>query len=842
MGKREENGSMSPGTLLSYHYFKKMKTRSAHKHFSPGITTALCFAASISMAATISVDLSAPGKPVPATLHGLFFEDINYAADGGLYAELVQNRSFEHRESLYSWSGTERNGGKGKLTVEHEAPLNANNLNFLRIHVGDSATGMFGAANTGFGGMALKAGDKYKFTTHVRRRAGDRATLQVALENPAGDVIARANIPNIGPDWKKVELTLTSIATVNDARLVLLAGQPGAVDVDMVSLFPEKTFKGRRNGLRTDLAQALADLKPGFMRFPGGCIVEGRDFANMYRWKDTIGDVAQRKQNWNLWQDRTSPQYSQTYGLGFFEYFLLCEDMGAEPMPVVNCGMCCQARRGTHVPLDSLSPYVQDALDLIEFANGPVNSEWGSVRAAMGHPKPFNMKMIGVGNEQWNQEYFDRYAIFHKAIKAKYPDMEIVSTSGPHPDDPLFKFAWDKFKSGTPAEVVDEHYYRPPQWFLENNHRYDDYDRKGPKVFAGEYAAHDGNRANNLRSAITEAAFATGLWRNSDVVTMTSYAPLFAKYGHVQWRPDLIWFDNTRVVLTPNYHVQALLGQHRPTEVVPVTLDSPVNEPTPFAGRIGVGTWRTQAEFKDIVVTKDGKTLLQSDFSKDSTGWEKHGGAWSVVDGALRQTSNDERVRAFAGDPSWTDYTLSLKARKISGTEGFLISFASKDPDAVTWWNIAGWENSEHGLEAPGANARVRGKIETNRWYDIRIELKGATVKCYIDDKLIQEAGAKPTQSLFASAGRDRKSGETIVAVANASGTPLTSNVKLAGIKGIKPNARAIVLTSGSPDDENTLEDPSKVKPREESLRLSGPSFEHTFPAWSFTVLRVSGR
>jgi alpha-L-arabinofuranosidase len=305
----------------------------------------------------------------------------------------------------------------------------------------------------------------------------------------------------------------------------------------------------------------------------------------------------------------------------------------------------------------------------------------------------------------------------------------------------------------------------------------------------------------------------------------------------------LIWFDNTRVFGSPSYYVQMMYARNRPDISLPVKLDAPLVQPPSLAGRIGVGTWRTQAEFKNITVTKDGQTVFQSDFSKDFSGWETHGGNWSVVDGALRQTSEDERIRAFAGDPSWTDYSLSLKARKIAGSEGFLVSFASKDPNGVTWWNIGGWANTQHGLEVPGANAPyVPGKIETGRWYDIRIELKGATVKCYLDGQLIQQAASKPTRALYAAAGRDNKSGETILAIANPGGVPVTTQINLAGAKTIAPSAKAIVLTSTSPDDENSFDQPKKVSPREETIHAGGPQFEYTFPPWSFTIVRVGTR
>ncbi len=786
--------------------------------------------------ATIEID---PGKTIGTfspTLHGIFFEDINYAADGGLYAELVQNRSFEHREKLYAWQETKR-GGAGTLAIATEHPVHPNNPSYLRMQVTGGAPG-FGVANSGFGGIAVKQGKEYLVAAHIRA-TGFPGELVVQLEDGDGKEIGECRFRDVGSAWQRYEGRFISQATTDTARLVVRPSATGTIDLDMVSLFPKATFKGRRNGLRADLAQLLADMKPGFMRFPGGCIVEGTDFNNMYRWKDTIGEIWERKQNWNLWANRESPQYHQTYGLGFFEYFQFCEDIGAAPVPVVNCGMCCQARGGRHVPLDELQPFIQDALDLIEFANGPVNSEWGAKRAAMGHPTPFDLKMIGVGNEQWHQEYFDRYDLFYKAIKAKYPDMQIITTSGPQASDALFHFAWDKFRAGTPADIVDEHYYRPPQWFLENVDRYDRYDRTGPKVFAGEYAGHDANRRNNQRSAMAEAAFITGLWRNAEVVTLAAYAPLFAKVGHVQWRPDLIWFDNTRSYGSPSYHVQAMYGHNVPDVALAVKVDAPLLRAATFAGRIGVGTWRTRAEFKDIQVTKGGRTLFASDFSQGFSDWKTHGGDWSVVDGALRQTSEEENVRAFIGDPNWSDYTVTLKARKISGNEGFLVSFANRDADTVTWWNIAGWNNTQHGLEVPGASAPlVPGKVEAGRWYDIRVELRGATVKCFLDDQLIQAAECKPTLGLYAAAGHDKETGETILAVTNPGGEGLTTQIKLAGGKVVQSPVKASVLAADGPDAENTFEQPRKVAPQEETFPASGARLTRQFPPWSLTILR----
>jgi alpha-L-arabinofuranosidase len=791
--------------------------------------------------ARVTVEANSPGRPVPSTLHGLFFEDINYGADGGLYAELIQNRSFEDDEPLYGWHEAANGRAQGRLSVVSESPLNANNLHFLRIFVSNPGSQGYGAGNSGFDGIAVRESDNYLFSIYARRRAGDSAALRVGLKDEKGNSLATVTITNIGEAWQKFGATLTSSATVTNSRLVVLATQTGVMDVDMVSLFPEKTFKGRRNGLRADLAQALADMKPGFLRFPGGCIVEGKDFANMYRWKDTIGDVSERKQNWNVWQDSQSPEYNQTYGLGFFEYFQFCEDIGAEPVPVVNCGMCCQVRKGPPVPLDQIGPFVQDALDLIEFANGPTNSFWGAKRAAMGHPAPFNLKFVAVGNEQWQQLYFDRYNVFYQAIKAKYPGIKIISSAGPLPNDALWHFAWDKFKNGTPAEVVDEHYYMAPRWFYENVNRYDGYDRNGPKIFVGEFAAHDGSgRRNTLRAALAEAAYMTGLWKNADEVLLASYAPLFGKVGHDQWHPNLIWFDNARIALTPSYYAQAQFAQNRPDVVLPVKVEAPDVAESP-AGMIGVGTWKSQAEFKDIRVTApDGRILFDSDFSKEGmAGWQTSGGDWKVVDGVLRQNADGENIRALAGDPAWSDYTLTLKARKLGGSEGFLILFHTPGMDNPVWWNLGGWGDTEHSLQGGGlVEDHVHGSIETGRWYDIRIELRGGSVKAFLDGKLIHETESKPIAAFYAAAGRDRRVGELVLQMVNPFSEPMLVAVKINGARKLGNKARTITLANPYPDAECSLDKPNAVAPHAGEFLGVAPEFSCTLSPYSLTTFR----
>jgi alpha-L-arabinofuranosidase len=800
--------------------------------------------ASASQSARITIQADQAGIAVAPTLHGLFFEDINYGADGGLYAELVQNRSFEDREPLYAWREIAGPGAAGRLTIESASSLNTNNLHFLRLQVAQPGQEGYGVANAGFDGIALHAGDNYWFSIFARCQAGDAAALRIVLEDGNNQVLAATNIIGLGSAWKKFEVKLTSPASVMNGRLVVLATRPGTVDVDMVSLFPEKTFKSRRNGLRADLAQALADMKPGFLRFPGGCIVEGKDFDNMYRWKHTIGDVAERKQNWNVWRNDRSPHYNQTYGLGFFEFFQFSEDIGAEPVPVVNCGMCCQARKGPFVPLDQLGPYVQDALDLIEFANGPTNSVWGARRAAMGHPAPFNLKFLAVGNEQWQQDYFDRYGVFYKALKASYPDLNIISSSGPFPSDPLWQFAWNKFRTGTPAEVVDEHYYVAPRWLYENVNRYDTYDRRGPKIFVGEFAAHDGGaKRNNLRAALAEAAFMTGLWKNADEVILASYAPLFGKVGHDQWHPNLIWFDNSRVALTPSYYAQAQFAQNRPDVVLPVKVEAPAVAES-YAGMVGVGAWNTRTEYKDLRVTAaDGRILYESDFTKGLEGWKTAGGDWTVVDGALRQNAIGENFRAAIGDPAWTNYTLTLKARKLSGNEGFLVLFQTTDLAQPVWWNIGGWNNTEHSLQGGSlAENHARGSIETNRWYEVRIELRDGAVKAYLDGKLIHEAQRKPLATFYAAAGRDRRAGELVLQMVNPFAEAMAVTVELAGAGKWGSQARMITLTHPDPAAENSLDHPGLVAPRQGKFAGVAPVFICPLEPYSLTTLRIPER
>ena len=553
---------------------------------------AMALASTLTMTAqthVMDVNTKKVGAPIQKTMYGLFFEDINYAADGGLYGELVKNRSFEFPDHLMGWEAF------GNFDVEDDGPFERC-PHYVQLRDPGHSDRRSGLANNGFFGIGLKQGEEYRFSVWARAPHGfgkiivqfiDRATMGERQE------FAEAKLDISSPQWKKYEVVMKSTRTIDKAQLRIFLDGTNGVDLEHVSLFPVNTFKQRKNGMRADLAQALADEHPGLLRFPGGCIVEGVDLKTRYQWKNTIGPVENRPLNENRWEYTFSyrffPDYFQSYGLGFFEFFQLSEDIGAEPLPVLNVGMACQFqnwdKEEAHVPYDQLQPYIQDCLDLIEFANGPADSEWGKKRAEMGHPEPFNMKYIGVGNEQWDDLYFKRLEPFVAAIRAKYPNIQIVGTSGPDSEGKMFEKGWAAMKKQK-ADLVDEHFYRNEDWFLATPEgkerygncgasRYDTYDRKGPKVFAGEYACHGKNhhKWNHYEASILEAAFMTGMERNADVVYMTAYAPLFAHVEGWQWRPDLIWYDNLRVFKSCSYYVQQMYAMNKGTNVLPLTMD-----------------------------------------------------------------------------------------------------------------------------------------------------------------------------------------------------------------------------------------------------------------------------
>lgn len=577
------------------------KTKSlAMLSLSIALGTQLIFAQSHN----IQVDLKKVGSPIQKTMYGIFFEDINYGADGGLYAELIKNRSFEFPQSLLGWTTF------GKVEVRTDDPAFPNNPHYVRLSYPGHDEKQTGLDNEGFFGVGVKKDADYRFSVWARLPEDSTSgSIRIELIDPESNIFTTQKLTIDSKEWKKYQVVLKATKTEAKARLRIFLTSKSAVDMDHVSLFPVDTWKGRENGLRKDLAQALYDLHPGVFRFPGGCIVEGTDLNTRYEWKNSVGPVENRKLNENRWEytfpNRFFPDYFQSYGMGFYELFQLSEDIGAEPLPVISCGLACQFQNHSdkaNVPVSELDPYVQDALDLIEFANGDITTKWGKLRADMGHPASFNLKMMAVGNEQWGSLYPERLEPFVKAIRAKYPTFKIVGTAGPSPDGKDFDYGWKEMKR-LKADLVDEHYYKDPQWFLANANRYDKYDRKGPKVFAGEYACHPKDRKNNFESALCEAAFMTGFERNADVVYQCTYAPLFAHVQGWQWRPDLIWFDNLRSVRSVNYYVQQLYGMNVGTNVL-----TTVENKLPLEGLDGIYASSALDKTKNEIILKIANT------------------------------------------------------------------------------------------------------------------------------------------------------------------------------------------------------------------------------------------
>lgn len=500
----------------------------------------------------LTIDASKFGPAIPRTLHGIFFEDINHAVDGGLYAELIRNRSFEHTDKFEGWIIKIDSNTQAKVYIDNTKPLNENNPNYLKVDI-NSSNGEVVIINTGYDGIPLKKGETYNLSFYAKTDPNFDGMIRIDLEDKRGNQYSNEQVINqqLRNEWSKISTNFIANEDVSNAQFVIRIKGIGSLCLDMISLFPEKTW----NGMRLDLVEMLEKLRPGFVRFPGGCLVEGDSLKNAYRWKDTIGSIEGRKTNRNLWG------YYQSYGIGFYEYLLLCEHLGAEPVPVFNAGMSCQVRGAEYCPLDQMDEWVQNVLDFIEFANGLIDTYWGSIRAFLGHPKPFNVKYIGIGNENWGEEYYTRFQLFWKAIKGKYPNIKIIFSGPPNYEGSAFRQSWNWARE-IDVDILDEHIYTSPEWFLINADRYAKYPREGPKVMVGEYAAHTVGKRNNLQSALAEAAFMTGLERNSDVVIMASYAPLFNRINWSQWTPDLIWFDGKRVYGTPSYYVQKIFSEN----------------------------------------------------------------------------------------------------------------------------------------------------------------------------------------------------------------------------------------------------------------------------------------
>ncbi len=862
---------------------------------------------------TLTVDASNEVHEISDLLYGIFIEDINFAADGGLYAEMVQNRSFEFTQlaagnQKHAWSdvGTV----SAEVTIaDAENGLNINNTNYMVI-TNESAE-KAGIANRGFlEGMAVQEGAAYRFSIYAKGLDGYTGPVYVDLM--AGEEsAASAAIESITSEWAKYELTLNSTKTASSNVKLQVTIDSGKAAVDMVSLFPENTYKGRENGLRVDLAEKLEALEPAFLRFPGGCVVEGATIETRYNWKDSIGvdengeplefngaygDVAGRKMGQNIWTDERAandqfPSF-MSYGLGFYEYFLLAEDLGAIGVPVVNCGLCCMGQSdgsGPSVGSDEAQQYIQDALDLVEFCRGDASTKWGAVRIAMGHEEPFALKYIGIGNEQWGTNFYLHYEEFVKAFAEArkenpdmYGDIELMFTAGVDDGDSgagqhseayseAANFLEDNSEYTVTdfAGAIDHHYYNDPDWFLSHTDYYDEtnYSRTefsgtlyhgGIPVFLGEYAA----RSNTLNAALAEAAYMTGLERNGDIVVMAAYAPLFGNLTAMHWAPDLIWFNN--VVSTPsiNYFVQQIFAKNAGTTLLDSTLEGAEmkSDKAALAGKVGVGTWSTSAAFDNlkIVNTESGEELGSQDFESDTLSeWEMvSDGDWSIEDGKLVQASTVTDTAAYSttgtaayfGDVNWSDYTYTLEATKIGGDEGFLIPFSVGDKNNNFFWNIGGWGNTvsclqqvKNGTKSDQVPGTAKNCVlETGKAYQLKIEVSENHVNCYIDDKLYVDYDLVETTSYEAYhvVSMD-DSGDIIIKMVNITDSVKTFAIDLQNAEITSDTAEVDVVAGNDLANDNILgKDPVVTL---ESSTVSGVKnqFNYTVPQYSVTVLRI---
>ncbi|OFI37326.1 alpha-N-arabinofuranosidase [Arthrobacter sp. SW1] len=799
---------------------------------------------------TIDINAAAPGPAIDPAMYGIFYEDINQGADGGIYAELVQNRSFEFNSAdnraftpMTGWE-TLRRGSDGAVgVVNDDNRLNEKNRNYLRIDAMSAGAGAgagIGVRNSGWNaGQKLEAGKKYNYSVWARTSNPAGSTLAVTLETPEGARLAMASVKVKGDNWAKYSVTLSPKDSSNAGRLSTLVQGTGTVRLDMVSLFPQDTWKGRPNGLRKDLAEKVAALKPGFLRFPGGCIVNTGNYdsysapdytrVRTYQWKETIGPLEQRPANRNFWG------YNQTYGLGYMEYFQWAEDLGAIPVPVVPVGVTGCGDNKQAPDQATLDRYIQDTLDLIEFANGDATTEWGAKRIAYGHPAPYKLDRISLGNEEYKPEFKAYFTQFYNAVRKAHPEIKIIGNTGPFSQGPEFDDL-SKFNAETGVDLVDEHYYNEPSWFLNNNHRYDSYSRDSYKVFLGEYASR-GNKPDN---ALAEASYMTGLERNADVVKMASYAPLLANESSVQWSPDMMFFDGTSVRTTPNYEVQKLFMNNVGTQVVPSTQVNPASTVVPISGRIGLSTWATSARYDDVKVTgADGSTLFSDDFSGTAAAWTGNGvGSWSIQDGAYVQSSTTaQNTMVTAGSDNWSNYTFSTKATKLAGSEGFLIAFGVKDTGNYYWWNLGGWNNTKSVVEKAvnGGKSNVIEKnttIQAGKEYDIRIEVSGRVAKLYLDGVLwgtVDDSQADPVYSVVT---KDARSGDTIVKVVNTSSATAPVDIKVAGAAAVGSTAAVTTLRQTA--------DGQGLVPAGSTFNGAGDAFTYAFEPKSVTFIRLA--
>jgi alpha-L-arabinofuranosidase len=806
------------------------------------VIAALCtMLASSTFAATsgsLTVDVGKPGPPIGPMFYGLMTEEINHSYDGGLYAELIQNRIFQDDpQHPLHWSLIAGSGSAGNIAIDAAQPVNNDALrSSLRLDIKSIASPeRVGVANDGFWGIPVWANTKYRASFYARASDGFTGPLNIDIESADGSTIfASASVAGIDFNWKKfdVDLTTGQVPTSTNNRFVISANSKGSVWLSLVSLFPP-TYHNRPNGNRIDLMQKLADLHPGFLRFPGGNYLEGDTVAERFDWKKTIGPLEHRPGHQGPWGYRSSD------GLGLLEFLDWCEDLHMQPVLAVYAGY---SLRGEHVAVgNSLQPFVQDALDEIEYCTGDGATTWGKRRAADGHPEPFTIQYVEIGNEDWfdrSGSYDARFTQFYDALKAKYPSIQCIATTN--------------VKSRTP-DIYDDHSYPTARRMLQSAHRYDDRDPTLPKVLLGEWATQNGRPTPTLRGALADAAWLTSLQRDAAAVIMNCYATMLANVnnGAWQWSTSLIGYDAATSFGSTSYCVQKMFRENQGDTVLPVKLVAPdiaLPPPPTSQGAIGLGTWRTSAEYKDLKVTSGNQTLFQSNFSQNLNGWFPQAGNWNLSDGSLIQPDSRHTDRITAGDKNWEDYTVTVKARKIAGREGFLVLFHVHDNDNYLWFNVAGWSNTRCAVEQTedGDKNEIGTaspfSVEPNKWYDLRVEIHDNSVKCYVDDKLLAEvpdiSERVPTESLFAAASRENSTGDVILKVVNTAPVAQSLQINLAGVKNVDPIANIETLT-GQPTDVNTVDTPTRVIPQSATISDAGTTFAHAFPAYSVSVIRL---
>ena len=771
-------------------------------------------------------------KTVSPDLYGIFFEDINNAADGGIYAELIRNRSFEDdNKDIPTWSVC---GASHKLVTKGLL----NKVQGHALELTFAGKQLQTLTNDGFWGINAVQGRPYKLSLWIKGKYN--GTVKAQLVSADGKTVLAETPVNgkVTGKWQKLTAEMMSAGNDAKAKFQLVFNGKGTVTLDVVSLFPP-TFKNRPNGLRPDLAEMLYNLHPKFVRFPGGCFVEGQESpANAFHWEKTIGPIEEREGHKNVnWGYRT------TDGIGFDEYLQMAEDFGAKPLYVVNVGLW----HGGKTPIDSLQPWIDETLNALEYANGDVTTKYGALRAKNGHPAPYNIEYLEIGNENnqpdpalQSDHYYERFKKFKDAILAKYPKMHLIGNVVAWGDDN------PKWGSEEPVELLDEHYYRNPSWFTNAFHKYDSYERGKHGIYVGEYAVTQGfGNMGSLEAALGEGVYMMGMENNSDVVKMASYAPIFANLNRRVWAPDMIQFVSDRVFGTPSYYVQNVMFNNIGDKVLNVTVDNPYSYDVdyklkPEICQVGVGTWATQCSFKDASLTDNGKTLT-GETVKDIN----IKGDWTEANGELSQTSNeDATIRLNPVRFNTQNYTYKVRARKNSGDEGFLIIFNYVDPKNYCWLNIGGWGNTQHGIEqivngGKGQMAIASGHVETGKWYDVEIDVKGDSVYAKLDGKQIFATRLKPnvTPGFFATATKDSKTGEIILKIANTNIEGTTAKISLDG-KTIK-NAKLIRLTAKNGSEENDIDHPTNVYPTTTVIPVNSDSIELEIPASSLNILRM---